>query len=161
MLRDRAIFIKAMASLDTSVEDLQTVIKDKMNWSDKDHRQEQNQTLLLEMHDGARTEQGDYIIDHLEGLITLNIFFSSSQKDGYSSSKLKATIYSALNKRSLMLWSACLLHPQHLARLQALWLNRPGNTFILRPLGYTCPLRALYSHYWFTICGLKSSFWLA
>lgn len=51
-----------MASSETSSEDLQTVIKYKMNWGDKDHRQEQKQMLPLEMHDGTRTEQGDYII---------------------------------------------------------------------------------------------------
>lgn len=80
-----------MASLETSSEDLQTVVKGKMNWGDEDHRQEQKQTLPLEVHD-SRTEQGDYIMDHLEGVVTFNISLSSSQQDGYSSSKLKDTI---------------------------------------------------------------------
>ena len=54
--------------------------------------------LLLEMHDGTRTEQGDYIMDHLEGADTFNISLSSSLQDGYSSSKFKDTIYPALKK---------------------------------------------------------------
>lgn len=69
-----------------------------MNWGDKDHRQEQKQMLPLEMHDGTKTEQGDYIKERLEGVVTLNISFSSSKQDGCSSNKLKDIIYLALKK---------------------------------------------------------------
>lgn len=77
------------------------------------------------MHDGTRAEQGDYIMDHLEGVVTFNISLSSSQKDGYS--KFKVTIYPALKKQPLMLCSVSPTCPQHMSGLQTLCLKRPGN----------------------------------
>lgn len=66
-----------------------------MNWSDKH---------------GTKTEEGDYIKKHLEGVVTFNISFSSSQQGGYSysSNKLKGIIYPALEIHALSV--LCLHH---------------------------------------------------
>lgn len=41
--------------------------------------------LPLEMHVGASIKQGDYMMDHLEEIVTVNISFSSYEQDSFSS----------------------------------------------------------------------------
>lgn len=95
----------------SSSDHLYSSHKNKMNWGDKDHRQEQKQMLPLEMHNGAKTDKDDYTKEHLEGVVTFNISFSTSPQDGYSSNKLRDNIYPALEKWSFHTLSVlCLPH---------------------------------------------------
>lgn len=106
-------FIQPTACLETYSEDLQTVTKDKMNWGDEAHRQEQKKNVALGnawwYKDWTRWLYHGSFGKSLKNIF--NIPLSSSQQDGYSLSKFKDNIYPTLKKWSFHACSVlCLPH---------------------------------------------------
>lgn len=119
---DKVKFIKQMADLETSSEDVQTIVKDKMTEVIRITDKNKNKCCLWK----CMMIQGLKMVI-IPWIIWKDISLSSSQQDGYSSSKFKDIVYPTLKKWSLIYWHT--LSPSHLINI---WtdckhgLNNPG-----------------------------------
>lgn len=119
-----------MADLETSSEDVQTIIKDKMTEVIRITDKNKNKCCLWK----CMMIQGLKVVI-IPWIIRKDISLSSSQQDGYSSSKFKDIVYPTLKKWSLIYWHT--LSPSHLINI---WtdckhgLNSPGKYLLHRCL---------------------------